>query len=107
MIKAESGNIIKLIGFLIVIIGVFFIVWMRSSIKSLEYRLAKYQAVQTELIKKQRNLYAIKDNELSIQNVDKVVKELGFDIPDRSKVYYVKSQKVSSLGKTDRSSETQ
>ncbi|MBF0540697.1 MAG: hypothetical protein HQK91_04520 [Nitrospirae bacterium] len=101
MIKTESGSIVKLIGFLIVIIGIFFIVWMRSSIKSLEYRLAKYQAIQTELIKKQRNLYAIRDNELSIQNVNKVVKELGFDIPDRSKVYYVKSQKVSGLGSID------
>lgn len=109
MIKTENGNILRLLGLLIIIIGIFFIVWIRSSIKSLEYRLAKYQVIQKELIKKQRNLTAIRDNELSIQNIDKTAKELGFDIPDRSKVFYVKlqrglkdSKKVSNLGETSK-----
>jgi len=101
MIKAEHSNIIKLIGFILVISGIFFIVWMRSSIKSLEYRLAKYQAIQKELVKKQRNLFAIKDYELSVQNVDKLAKELGLEVPDRSRVFFVRSQNVSYLGTSE------
>ncbi|MBF0336371.1 MAG: hypothetical protein HQL05_00930 [Nitrospirae bacterium] len=86
------GNVLMVMGALLIVAGIFFTVWLRSSIKSLQYRLGNLQQRQHQLIKEQRNLIAKKDGMLSIANIDQVAKKMGFDFPDRSKVIHVKEK---------------
>jgi hypothetical protein len=68
-------------------------VWLRSSIKSLEYKLGVLQQRKAQLVKEQRNLMAARDNILSLASIDNVaIKKMGFNFPDRNKVFYVKER---------------
>ncbi|MBF0538413.1 MAG: cell division protein FtsL [Nitrospirae bacterium] len=86
------GNALMLLGMLLIVASIFFTVWLRSSIKSLQYRLGNLQQRQHQLMKEQRNLVATRESLLSIANIDQVAKKMGFDFPDRSKVIYVKEK---------------
>jgi hypothetical protein len=79
----------------IAIIGscIFLNLWLRTSIKSLEYRLGNLQQKQYHLMKEQRNLLAKRDNLLSIASINKVaIKKMGFSFPNRNKVFHVKER---------------
>ncbi|QWR76848.1 hypothetical protein [Candidatus Magnetomonas plexicatena] len=77
----------------LIVISVFYMVWLRSSIKSLEYKLGVLQHRKAVLVKEQRNLIAARDNLLSIASIDNVaIKKMGFNFPDRNKVFYVKER---------------
>ncbi|MBF0607084.1 MAG: hypothetical protein SFH39_10790 [Candidatus Magnetobacterium sp. LHC-1] len=86
------GNVLMAMGVLLIVGGIFFTVWLRSSIKSLQYKLGNLQQRQHQLIKQQRNLIVQKEGLLSIANIDQVAKKMGFDFPDRSKVIHVKEK---------------
>ncbi|KJU85641.1 Cell division protein FtsL [Candidatus Magnetobacterium bavaricum] len=86
------SNALMALGVLLIVAGIFSTVWLRSSIKSLQYRLGNLQQRQHQLIKEQRNLTARKENLLSIANIDQVAKKMGFDFPDRSRVIHVKEK---------------
>ncbi|MBF0343220.1 MAG: cell division protein FtsL [Nitrospirae bacterium] len=87
------GNVLMLLGALLIVGSIFFTVWLRSSIKSLQYRLGNLQQRHYQLMKEQRNLIAKKDNLLSITNIDHLaIKKMGFDFPDRNKIIYIKEK---------------
>ncbi len=85
----------KTLGVMIVIGGIFSIVWLRSSIKSLEYRLGNLQIKEQQLIKEQRNLLVKKEGMLSLKKIEHVaMNKMGFGFPDRTKVFTVKGRRV-------------
>ncbi|MBF0556589.1 MAG: cell division protein FtsL [Nitrospirae bacterium] len=87
------SNVLLVLGALLIVISVFYTLWLRSSIKSLEYKLGNMQQKQYELLKKQRNLMAKKENLLSLNSVDSLaIKKMGFEFPDRNRVIYVKER---------------
>ncbi|KJR42775.1 Cell division protein FtsL [Candidatus Magnetoovum chiemensis] len=95
MIYDKRSHILRrlliIMGSFIIIVSIFMTLWMRTSIKSLEYKLGKLQQKQHELLKERRNLRAQKDDLLSINTVNNVaIKKLGLDYTDRTKVFYIK-----------------
>lgn len=91
--NSAGRNFLLFLGFIIIVVSIFFMVWMRSSIKSLEYKLGELQQRQHTLMKERRNLLAKKDNLLSIAAIDHVaIKKMGFAFPDRTRVIYVKDR---------------
>ncbi|MCI4625577.1 MAG: cell division protein FtsL [Candidatus Magnetoovum sp. WYHC-5] len=102
MIYNNNGSFIRnaviTTGFIVVTVSIFSMVWLRSSIKTLEYRLGIFQQKQIELMKERRNLLVKKDNLLSISNIDHIaIKKMGFDFPDRTKVIYIKDKGVARV----------
>lgn len=87
------SNFLLVLGALLIVVSVFYTLWLRTSIKSLEYKLGNMQQRQYELLKKQRNLMAQKENLLSLNSVDRLaIKKMGFEFPDRNRVIYVKER---------------
>jgi cell division protein FtsL len=76
----------------VVAAGIFGVIWMRSSITSLQYRLGELKVREQKLITEKRNLLAKKENILSIGKIEQVaIKDMGFQFPDRSRVFFLKS----------------
>ncbi|TAL22763.1 MAG: hypothetical protein EPN94_10475 [Nitrospirae bacterium] len=93
------------LGFLL--FGIFSIVWLRSSVRTIEYSIAQLDNKRMEELKARKMLMAEKASLLSIQNVKNAGGEkLGLVFPDRVKVIYVKKERgitpyrVSHAGNT-------
>ncbi len=75
----------------IFLFGIFSLVWLRSSIRAMEYSIAALDEQRMEILKERKALMAEKASILSIQNVEhKTGEKLGLVFPDRVKVVYVK-----------------
>lgn len=75
----------------IFLFGIFSLVWLRSSIRAMEYSIAALDEQRMEILKERKALMAEKASILSIQNVKHMTSEkLGLVFPDRVKVVYVK-----------------
>jgi cell division protein FtsL len=75
-----------------VIISVFLMIWLRTGITSLEYRVSELEAKKLKLMKEKKELLVSRSDMLSIRNVERVAMgRLGLTFPDRKKVIYVKT----------------
>ncbi len=90
----DKGLLQTIMKFMIVptiILAIFMLVWLKSEITSLEYRISNYERVKLDLLKKKKELVVVRSDMLSIKNIEKTAMgELGLTFPDRKKVYYVK-----------------
>lgn len=68
--------------------SIFSLVWLRSSIVSLEYRIGEMEMNKAEVLKEKKALAAELAALISIQQVENRKAELVF--PDRQRVVYVK-----------------
>lgn len=73
---------------LVVVAGLFGLVWLRSQITSAEYRIGKLEAEKQESTRQEKVLYARMSSMLSIQQVS--LRGLDLTFPDRTRVIYVK-----------------
>ncbi|MEJ2314125.1 MAG: hypothetical protein P8Y85_04980 [Nitrospirota bacterium] len=71
--------------------GIFGMVWLRSRITSMEYRMGTLEREKVEALKQEKALYAEMSSLLSIEQVAKNGMKLEF--PDRQRVIYVKRDK--------------
>jgi len=82
--------LLKPLSILIILGGIFCIVWLRSGIKSLEYKLGTLQMKEEQLTREYRNLLIQRDDVLSLKRVEYVaIERMGFVFPDRNRVFYV------------------
>ncbi|MBZ0158059.1 MAG: hypothetical protein K8I29_17820 [Alphaproteobacteria bacterium] len=71
----------------------FAIVWLRSSVVSLEYSLSRLEKRETDLAKEKKSLVAERANLLYVGRLEAVAANgSGFVFPDRMKVVYVKRE---------------
>ncbi len=76
---------------LLLLFGIFSIVWLRSSVRAMEYNIAQLEDQKMKVLKERKMLMAEKASLLSIQNVKNSEDgKLGLVFPDRVKVIYVK-----------------
>ncbi len=71
--------------------GVFGLVWLRSKVTAMEYRIGMLDREKVEALKEEKSLYAEMSSLLSIEEVAK--NDMGLQFPDRQKVIYVKRDK--------------
>lgn len=76
---------------LLILFGIFSIVWLRSSVRTAEYSIAALDHKRMEILRDRKTLMAEKASFLSIQSVkNKGSGKLALVFPDRVKVVYVK-----------------
>ena len=76
---------------ILLLVGLFSIVWLRSSFVSAEYTISELENKRIEMLRETKMLMAQKSMLLSMQKVEKTaVRNLGLVFPDRKKVVYVK-----------------
>ena len=76
---------------LVVIIGFFGLIWLRSSVISVEYELGALQEEHWGVLRERMQLMADRAALFSDEEVGTVaVSKLGMEFPDRTKVFYVK-----------------
>lgn len=95
MIKLERQSMLlyytKPFFIIILLCSIFSIVWLRSSIISMEYTISELENGKLERLKETRMLMAEKASLESSQKVEKrAARELGLVLADRTKVVYVK-----------------
>lgn len=82
---------IKPLLFILLITGVFGLVWLRSSIVAVEYQIGIIEKERTDALREKKTLIASKASALSMQEVElRGVKLSGLSFPDRKNVFYVK-----------------
>ncbi|MEW6570000.1 MAG: hypothetical protein AB1390_02320 [Nitrospirota bacterium] len=83
-------SISKFFLIFLLIMCVFCLVYVRSSVVSLEYGLGELQSIKAERLKEQKMLLAEKTSLLSFGKLESALKEKdGFTMPDRIKVIHV------------------
>lgn len=78
----------------VIIILIFSVVWIRSSVVSLEYQLGSLEIKKKELMRDAKTLSAQRTGLLTLKRLEGVASaEGGLTFPDRMKVVYVKNQR--------------
>lgn len=96
MLRRESRLlwIMKPLSVLALLFSVFLMVWLKSSVVSLEYSISSLEKKKTELMRERKLFAAERANLLSVERFQNVAAN-GFEFPDRVKVVYVKSLKTT------------
>ncbi len=91
---------LKPASLLMLLFMIFGIVWLRSSVVSLEYSLSILEAKKSELMREKKVLAAEQANLLYIGRLQSVASNgTGFEFPDRVRVVYVKSSRKNDIYK--------
>lgn len=73
--------------------GIFSVVWLRSSIISMEYTISELENNKLDRLREAKMMMAEKASLLSMQKVEKTaVRAFGLVFPDRTRVVYVKER---------------
>jgi hypothetical protein len=92
--------LLKPVSLLTLLFMVFGIVWLRSSVVSLEYSLSNLEKKRAELMREKKGLAAEQANLLYIGRLQSVASNgTGFEFPDRVRVVYVKASGKSDIYK--------
>lgn len=72
--------------------GIFSIIWLRSGIISMEYTISELENKKMESLKEAKTLLAARASALSMQKVEKTAaRDLGLILADRTMVVYVRA----------------
>lgn len=96
MIRRQNRliSMLKPLSIAILLMSIFSIVWLRSSVVSLEYSISSLEKKKAVLMRDRKMFVAEKASLLSIERLEKIAGNStvnsGFVFPDRVKVVYVK-----------------
>jgi cell division protein FtsL len=90
--------LIRILLIFLTVVSIFAILWIRSNVITIEYRLSQLEEKKKYLIKEQKVLIAEKSSLTSIAKIEQSgLAELQF--PDRNKVVYVTKNIEPSINK--------
>ncbi|MEW6003512.1 MAG: hypothetical protein AB1638_12825 [Nitrospirota bacterium] len=97
MIITRSRNLLafllKPLFIVLILLGVFSIIWVRSKVVTLEYNLGDLEKKKVESLKKSKMLHAEKVSLLSFKGIEgSLGKDYDFVFPDRVRVVYLKKK---------------
>ena len=82
---------IRALSLVMLVVMVFSLVWLRSNVTTLEYRLSSLEKSRAEAQRDQKSLVAEKAGLMTLTRVEKSDLEgMGFTFPERKRVVYVK-----------------
>ena len=97
--RSGSGMLsylLKVSACLVVVIGFFGLIWLRSSIRSVEYELGALENEHWGVLRERAQLEADRATLFSDEKIGAVaVEKLGMEFPDRTMVFYVKRDRGS------------
>lgn len=86
--KSMLSSLMKPFLALIILVGIFGLVRLRSSITTIEYEIGALEGKKVEALKEAQSLRAELASLLSIRQVDD--RKMSLVFPDRGRVFYVK-----------------
>lgn len=91
--------LLKTLSVILLLVSIFSIVWLRSSVVSMEYRLGKLESTKMEMLKERKHLDAQRASLMSVERLGKTAAR-EYVFPDRVKVVYVKKDNGQETRKT-------
>ncbi len=89
--RSMLSYIIKPLFIIVLLCGLFGIVWLRSNFISMEYTISELENKKADRLREAKMLMAEKASLMSMHKVEKTaVRNIGLVFPDRKKVVYVK-----------------
>ncbi|MBN2655024.1 MAG: hypothetical protein JXR79_07955 [Nitrospirae bacterium] len=96
----NKGNmLLKVVSVLLLIASVFSVIWLRSSVVSIEYSLGKLENNKIAMLKERKHLAAERASLLSVERLGKATAKT-YVFPDRVRVVYVKQNTSQDMRKT-------
>jgi hypothetical protein len=93
-------TLLKPASLLLLLFMIFGIIWLRSSVVSLEYSLSNLEKKKSDLMSEKKALAAEQANLLYIGRLQGVASNgTGFEFPDRVRVVYVRASGKSDIYK--------
>lgn len=90
--KSVLSYFIQPFFILLLLSGIFSIIWLRSGIISMEYSISELENKKMDRLKETKTLLADRASALAMQRVEKTAaRDLGLALADRTKVVYVKA----------------
>ncbi|HWR59670.1 MAG TPA: hypothetical protein VN328_12355 [Thermodesulfovibrionales bacterium] len=90
--KSAISFFIQFFFVVLIICGIFSIIWLRSGITSIEYTISELENRKLDRLNETKTLLADRATALSMQKMEKAaVRDLGLVLADRTKVVYVKA----------------
>jgi hypothetical protein len=87
----RTVSVIKAVSLAVLVILVFSVVWLRSSVTAIEYKLSDLEKKKIEALREQKAMVAQKAGLMAINSVEKSdLTGLGFTFPERKRVVHVK-----------------
>jgi|NGEPerStandDraft_6_1074524.scaffolds.fasta_scaffold207884_2 hypothetical protein len=87
----RTVSVLKALSLALLVILVFSVVWLRSSVTTIEYKLSDLEKKKTEALREQKTLVAQKAGLMALTRVETSdLAGYGFSFPERKKVVYVK-----------------
>lgn len=88
--RDKRWKLIRFAFFFCVFLGVFTLIWLRTTVVDLEYELSDLERQKVALIREGRLFSAEKANVYSIEKIEETaVKRLGMKVPERDQIYFV------------------
>lgn len=85
------GLIIKFCFFLYMVIGIFALVWLKTAVLNLEYRVGELQKEMSSVMRERKLISAERASLHSSKRIEEVaIKNLGMSLPEREKVFFVR-----------------
>lgn len=83
--------IIKICFFLYIVIGVFALIWLKTAVLNLEYRIGELQKERSNAVRERKLISAEKASLYSSKRMEEVaIKTLGMGLSEREKVFFVR-----------------
>lgn len=93
--RSMVSYIIKPLFVILLLCGLFGIVWLRSNFISVEYTISELENKKVDRLREAKMLMAEKASLMSMHKVEKTaVRNIGLVFPDRKKVVYVKEKNL-------------
>lgn len=80
---------VRMCACLLIIIGFFGLVWLRSSIRDQEYEIGALEKQYLKVTRHMEDLNAEKATLFSVAQAGAISEKLGMNFPDRTRVFYV------------------
>lgn len=92
--ESVLSYVAKVFACIVLLLGVFGLVWLRSSIRSVEYDIGNLEVQLKQVASRQKALSAKQASLFSVQGIGgPAFEKLGMVYPDRRKVFFVKRDK--------------
>ncbi|MBI5214078.1 MAG: hypothetical protein HY957_12050 [Nitrospirae bacterium] len=94
MIRKDNRflSVLKPLAVVMLLVSVFGIVWLRSSLVTIEYGISSLEKKKTGLLRDRKMLAAERASLLSVERIESAAAD-KFAFPDRVKVVYVKKSR--------------
>lgn len=105
--RSKKWTLMKFGFLLYLLIGLFAVVWLRMAVVNIEYELGELNTQKVVLVRESKLLRAQRASFYSAEKIEDIAKkELGMNLSERDKIFFVKRTQEAGPYKVSMSSES-